>query len=54
VLLENNSQEQLIFKHAISTVVSTRSVMHGDHRPVGANPGAPVAGLPGVRGVPES
>jgi host factor-I protein len=32
VLLENNSQEQLIFKHAISTVVSTRSVMHGDHR----------------------
>lgn len=32
VLLENNSQEQLIFKHAISTVVSTRSVLHGDHR----------------------
>lgn len=25
VLLENNSQEQLIFKHAISTVVSGRS-----------------------------
>lgn len=24
VLLENNAQEQLIFKHAISTVVSTR------------------------------
>lgn len=33
VLLENNSQEQLIFKHAISTVVSTRSVLHGEHRP---------------------
>jgi host factor-I protein len=33
VLLENNSQEQLIFKHAISTVVSNRSVMHGEHRP---------------------
>jgi host factor-I protein len=33
VLLENNSQEQLIFKHAISTVVSSRSVLHGDHRP---------------------
>lgn len=32
VLLENNSQEQLIFKHAISTVVSTRSVIHNDHR----------------------
>ena len=35
VLLENNSQEQLIFKHAISTVVSTRSVLH-EHRPLGA------------------
>jgi host factor-I protein len=33
-LLENNSQEQLIFKHAISTVVSNRSVLHSDHRPV--------------------
>ncbi len=30
VLLENNAQEQLIFKHAISTVVSTRSMGHGD------------------------
>ena len=29
VLLENNSQEQLIFKHAISTVVSGRSASHG-------------------------
>ena len=33
VLLENNSQEQLIFKHAISTVVSGRAGMHGDVRP---------------------
>src|SRR5450432_215931 len=34
VLLENNSQEQLIFKHAISTVVSNRAVLHTDlHRP---------------------
>lgn len=33
VLLENNNQEQLIFKHAISTVVSSRSVLHADHRP---------------------
>ena len=31
VLLENNSQEQLIFKHAISTVVSGRAA-HGDPR----------------------
>jgi len=41
VLLENNSQEQLIFKHAISTVVSSRSVLHGDHRPAAAGHGAP-------------
>ncbi len=33
VLLENNSQEQLIFKHAISTVVSNRGMMHTEHRP---------------------
>jgi host factor-I protein len=31
VLLENNSQEQLIFKHAISTVVSGRmGAVHGE------------------------
>ncbi len=33
VLLENNSQEQLIFKHAISTVVSGRSASHGEPKP---------------------
>ena len=32
VLLENNSQEQLIFKHAISTVVSGRAGAHTDLR----------------------
>jgi host factor-I protein len=32
VLLENNSQEQLIFKHAISTVVSGRGGMHAEVR----------------------
>jgi host factor-I protein len=43
VLLENNSQEQLIFKHAISTVVSNRSVIHSEHRvPLGASPGGGV------------
>jgi host factor-I protein len=36
VLLENNSQEQLIFKHAISTVVSNRAVLHSEHRPLSA------------------
>jgi host factor-I protein len=40
VLLENNSQEQLIFKHAISTVVSSRSVLHSEHRPIGASAAA--------------
>src|SRR5450759_964727 len=36
VLLENNSQEQLIFKHAISTVVSGRAGAHQDPRPEGS------------------
>ena len=45
VLLENNSQEQLIFKHAISTVVSNRSVMHPpEFRPAGAPPLTPASG----------
>jgi host factor-I protein len=56
VLLENNSQEQLIFKHAISTVVSGRAGAHLDGRPDGrperstdarahsAVPATPVAG----------
>jgi host factor-I protein len=39
VLLENNAQEQLIFKHAISTVVSGRPALHPEGRPV-AVPGA--------------
>jgi len=34
VLLENNAQEQLIFKHAISTVVAGRAGMHTELRPV--------------------
>ena len=33
VLLENNAQEQLIFKHAISTVVSTRGGGSHGERP---------------------
>ena len=31
VVLEANGQEQLIFKHAISTVVMGRAVSHGPH-----------------------
>ncbi|MGB6133328.1 MAG: RNA chaperone Hfq [Acidobacteriaceae bacterium] len=46
VLLENNSQEQLIFKHAISTVVSTRAVLHGEHRPPHAAQPGPVGVTP--------
>src|SRR3984957_603271 len=38
VLLENNSQEQLIFKHAISTVVSGRAGVHPEMKPVGLRP----------------
>ncbi len=52
VLLENNSQEQLIFKHAISTVVSTRSVLHTDHRP-GTGVGHPPGSVPGPGSRPE-
>ena len=54
VLLENNSQEQLIFKHAISTVVSNRSVLHSDHRPAaqfpdaGPVPPTPIAAVPSI------
>ena len=40
VLLENNSQEQLIFKHAISTVVSGRAP-HSDGRSLPHSSGAP-------------
>lgn len=46
VLLENNSQEQLIFKHAISTVVSNRSVMHSpEFRPASTGTSAPPSGV---------
>jgi host factor-I protein len=50
VLLENNSQEQLIFKHAISTVVSSRSVLHGEHRPGSTGPGASAHASAGASG----
>ncbi len=53
VLLENNSQEQLIFKHAISTVVSNRSVMHGEYRPV-ASVGVGASAVPGAAAAGEA
>ncbi|HET6935607.1 MAG TPA: RNA chaperone Hfq [Candidatus Angelobacter sp.] len=41
VVLETNNQEQLIFKHAISTVVMSKSLHHGaeargGHHPAGS------------------
>jgi host factor-I protein len=63
VLLENNSQEQLIFKHAISTVVSGRVPATHAERPelrsashpaaptsAGTTPAAPVAEITGTTG----
>jgi host factor-I protein len=42
VVLESNNQEQLIFKHAISTVVVAKPTHHGGgtHHP-GSQPGVP-------------
>src|ERR1035438_705946 len=54
VLLENNSQEQLIFKHAISTVVSNRSVMHTEHRPVAVPTGVGPTKISASFGSPAS
>jgi host factor-I protein len=56
VLLENNSQEQLIFKHAISTVVSNRAIMHEHRAPGAVGTPAGVAGplSPASVPVPES
>jgi host factor-I protein len=52
VLLENNSQEQLIFKHAISTVVSNRSVMHSEHRPMAVPAGIGPSAVPAAGTAP--
>jgi host factor-I protein len=43
VILEANNQEQLIFKHAISTVVVSRTLHGGGHGSTGGStPGAPL------------
>jgi host factor-I protein len=52
VLLENNNQEQLIFKHAISTVVSNRGVMHSEFRAPSA-PGPIAVASPTLIGEPR-
>jgi host factor-I protein len=48
VILESNNQEQLIFKHAISTVVVSRPMHAGSHHAMAATgvPGAPAPALP--------
>ncbi|MGH9570584.1 MAG: RNA chaperone Hfq [Candidatus Angelobacter sp.] len=37
VVLETNNQEQLIFKHAISTVVMSKGIHHAESRPGGGH-----------------
>jgi host factor-I protein len=58
VLLENNAQEQLIFKHAISTVVSGRPALHGETRGPGAEhrvgPSSAPAETPAPAAVPAA
>ena len=49
VILETNNQEQLIFKHAISTVVISKPVA-----PAVAHPAAGVTGAPGSPGQPTA
>ncbi|MCX6592653.1 MAG: RNA chaperone Hfq [Acidobacteria bacterium] len=55
VILEANNQEQLIFKHAISTVVVSRATHPANYMPppVGASsPGQPAAGMAVAAGSP--
>jgi host factor-I protein len=51
VVLEANGQEQLIFKHAISTVVMGRTISHGTHL---AHPEAKAAGGAGAASSPAT
>ncbi len=53
VILETNNQEQLIFKHAISTVVISKPA-HAAAHGAGAGSGMPGAPLPGGDGTEES
>lgn len=52
VLLENNAQEQLIFKHAISTVVSGRVGPHTDVRGEGKSETRSSSGSPAAHAEP--
>jgi host factor-I protein len=44
VVLETNNQEQLIFKHAISTVVMAKGTFHSDSRQSSAGEGESTSG----------
>ena len=50
VVLETNNQEQLIFKHAISTVVTARSAQAHEQRPGPASAPSPSAQGSGTEG----
>ncbi len=52
VVLETNNQEQLIFKHAISTVVMAKG-MHVPHERPEARPPAPAEAKPPAPASPE-
>ena len=43
VVLETNNQEQLIFKHAISTVVMAKAGSHAEAKPVASSAPQPAA-----------
>jgi host factor-I protein len=56
VVLEANGQEQLIFKHAISTVVMGRTAAHGTHlthpdtKPAATSPTSPAVSAASASG----
>ena len=55
VILESNNQEQLIFKHAISTVVVSRPIHSSHAGSLHVSPGGPPppgTGTPGTPGAP--
>jgi host factor-I protein len=54
VLLENNAQEQLIFKHAISTVVSGRVGPHTETKVESRAQGVGVGHVASAASVPEA
>jgi host factor-I protein len=52
VVLESNNQEQLIFKHAISTVVFSKPFHNGPHAPAASVPASGPAAVHAAPGAP--